>query len=215
MSLRIVVADDHGVVRDGIAALLSAIDGFELVGTAATGEEAVRAAVELRPDVLVMDIEMPGGNGIDATARLQTLAPEVAVLVLTMFDDDASVFAAIRAGALGYVLKGSESGSMIRAIAAVAAGEAILGPGLARRTLSFLSAPGPDSPFPELSERERAVLDLLAAGRSNHEIAARLSVSVKTVNNHVSSVYAKLRVAGRPEAIVRAREAGMGQADPG
>lgn len=212
MTLRIVVADDHGVVRDGLSAVLSAIDGYELVGTAATGDEAVKAAVLLRPDVLVMDIQMPGRTGIEATAEVRRVAPEVAVLMLTMYDDDASVFAAIRAGALGYVLKGSPSTTIIRAIAAVAAGEAIFGPGVARRTIDYLTAPRPQvAEFPELTEREREVLDHLAAGLANPAIAQQLGLSAKTVSNHVTNVFAKLQVANRAEAIIRAREAGLGQ----
>ncbi|MFC7642106.1 response regulator transcription factor [Streptosporangium lutulentum] len=146
MTLRIVVADDHAVVREGLRALLSAVDGYELVGTASTGTEAVRAAVTLRPDVVVMDIQMPGMTGIEATREIARVVPAVAVLMLTMFEDDDSVFAAMRASALGYVLKGADPDNMIRAIAAVAAGEAIFGTGVARRALTYLTAPGARSP---------------------------------------------------------------------
>ncbi|MGW6197770.1 response regulator [Kribbella sp. NPDC055110] len=211
MTLRIVVADDHGIVREGLGALLSAHDGFELIGTAANGDEAVRAAVMLHPDVLVMDIQMPGLSGIDATSEIARVAPDVAVLMLTMFDDDESVFAAMRAGAQGYVLKGAAPDNVIRAIAAVAAGEAIFGPGVARRALAYLSGPRADQPaFPELTPREREVLDLIAGGLGNAAIAGRLGLAVATVGNHITSIFAKLQVAGRSEAIIRARSAGLG-----
>jgi DNA-binding NarL/FixJ family response regulator len=211
MTLRIVVADDHAVVRAGLGALLSAVDGYELIGEAATGAEAVRAAVTLHPDVLVMDIQMPGMSGIDATREIGRVAPGVAVLMLTMFEDDESVFAAMRAGALGYVLKGASPTDMIRAIAAVAAGEAIFGTGVARRALTYLTAPRPDTTaFPELTPREREVLDLIAGGLGNAAIAARLGLAANTVSNHISNIFGKLQVASRAEAIVRARSAGLG-----
>jgi DNA-binding NarL/FixJ family response regulator len=211
MTLRIVVADDHAVVRAGLGALLSAVDGYELVGEVATGPEAVRAAVTLHPDVLVMDIQMPGMSGIDATREIGRVAPGVAVLMLTMFEDDESVFAAMRAGALGYVLKGASPSDMIRAIAAVAAGEAIFGTGVARRALTYLTAPRADtSAFPELTPREREVLDLIATGLGNAAIAARLGLAANTVSNHISNIFGKLQVASRAEAIVRARSAGLG-----
>jgi DNA-binding NarL/FixJ family response regulator len=211
MTLRIVVADDHAVVRAGLQALLSAVDGHELVGEAATGAEAVRAAVTLNPDVLVMDIQMPGMSGIDATREIGRVAPGVAVLMLTMFEDDESVFAAMRAGALGYVLKGASPTDMIRAIAAVAAGEAIFGTGVARRALTYLTAPRPDTTaFPELTPREREVLGLIASGLGNAAIAERLGLAANTVSNHISNIFGKLQVASRAEAIVRARSAGLG-----
>jgi DNA-binding NarL/FixJ family response regulator len=211
MTLRIVVADDHAVVRAGLRALLSAVDGYELVGEAATGTEAVRAAVTLHPDVLVMDIQMPGMSGIDATREIGRVAPGVAVLMLTMFEDDESVFAAMRAGALGYVLKGASPTDMIRAIAAVAAGEAIFGTGVARRALTYLTAPRSDTTaFPELTPREREVLSLIASGLGNAAIAARLGLAGNTVSNHISNIFGKLQVASRAEAIVRARSAGLG-----
>ena len=211
MTLRIVVADDHAVVREGLRALLSAVDGYDLVGEAGTGAEAVRAAVTLHPDVVVMDIQMPGMTGIEATREIGRVAPAVAVLMLTMFEDDESVFAAMRAGALGYVLKGAAPSDMIRAIAAVAAGEAIFGTGVARRALAYLTAPRPDtSAFPELTPREREVLALIATGLPNAAIASRLGLAPNTVSNHISNIFAKLRVASRAEAIVRARSAGLG-----
>jgi DNA-binding NarL/FixJ family response regulator len=210
MTIRVVVADDHGIVREGLGALLSARPGYELLGTAATGEEAVRAAVTLHPDVLVMDIQMPGAGGIAATRDIARVAPDVAVLVLTMFDDDDSVFAAMRAGARGYVLKGAAPDSVIRAIASVAAGEAIFGPGVASRALDFLSGTRPDRPvFPELTPREREVLGLIASGLSNAAIASRLGLATNTIGNHVTSIFAKLQVASRTEAAIRARDAGL------
>ena len=187
------------------------MDGYELVGEAATGAEAVRAAVTLHPDVLIMDIQMPGMSGIDATREIGRVAPGVAVLMLTMFEDDESVFAAMRAGALGYVLKGASPTDMIRAIAAVAAGEAIFGTGVARRALTYLTAPRADTTaFPELTPREREVLDLIATGLGNAAIAARLGLAANTVSNHISNIFGKLQVASRAEAIVRARSAGLG-----
>ena len=212
MTLRIVVADDHAVVRAGLGALLSAVDGYELVGEAATGPEAVRAAVTLHPDVLVMDIQMPGTGGIEATREISRVAPDVAVLMLTMFDDDESIFAAMRAGARGYVLKGAAPDNVIRAIAAVAAGEAIFGPGVAKRALDYMSGPrrAATVAFPELTAREREVLDLIAAGLGNAAIATRLGLATNTIGNHVTSIFAKLQVASRAEAIIRARQEGLG-----
>jgi len=213
MSVRVVVADDHAVVREGLRALLGAVDGFDLVGTASTGREAIRSAVTLRPDVLVLDINMPDGSGIDAARQLAQTAPDVAVLMLTMFDDDDSVFAAMRAGARGYVLKGADPEDIIRAIAGVAAGNAIFGPGVAQRAIGYLTAPRREQPpFEALTTREREVLNLIAAGLGNAAIAARLGVSPNTIANHISNIFAKLQVASRAEAIVQARNAGLGQA---
>jgi len=213
--IRVVVADDHPVVRAGLTALLSSLPGVEVVGVAATGREALREVVTTRPDVAVLDLQMPDLDGFAATRELARAAPGVAVLVLTMFDDDDSVFAAMRAGARGYLVKGAEQDEIARAIHAVASGEAIFGPGVARRVLGFFSAPPQSAqPFPELTPREREVLNLLAAGLSNAAIGRRLGVAAKTVANTVSSIFTKLRVAGRPEAIVRARDAGLGSVAP-
>ena len=219
MTLRVLVCDDHPVYRDGLSMLLGSLSGIEVVGVAADGRQAVERARELRPDVVVMDLQMPGLNGIDATAAVVADAPDLAVLVLTMYEDDESVFAAMRAGARGYLLKGAGQDDIARAICAVAGGELILGPALARRAAAYFSAaarsPAPaasDGPaFPELTEREREVLALVAAGRSNAQIAAALYLSPKTVRNNVSAIFAKLQVAGRAEAIVRARDAGLGR----
>jgi DNA-binding NarL/FixJ family response regulator len=212
-TVRVVVADDHPVVRAGLSALLSSLPGVEVVAVAANGKDAVKEVVTTRPDVAVLDLQMPELDGFAATREIARLAPEVAVLVLTMFDDDDSVFAAMRAGARGYLVKGAEQDEIARAIHAVAAGEAIFGPGVAQRMLGFFSAPPPAAsaePFPELTARERQVLDLLAAGMSNSAIAQRLGVASKTVANNVSAVFAKLQVADRSQAIVRARDAGLG-----
>ena len=210
MTITVVVADDHAVVREGLRALLLAVDGYELLATAATGPDAVREAVMLRPNVLVLDLGMPGLNGIEVTRRVTKAAPEVNILMLTMFDDDDSVLAAIRAGALGYVLKGADADQVIRAIVSVAAGEAIFGPGLARRALRLLSAEPADPPFTQLTPREREVLQLIAQGMANPAIAAQLGLSLNTISNHISSIFAKLQVETRAEAIVRAHSAGLG-----
>jgi DNA-binding NarL/FixJ family response regulator len=210
--IRVVVADDHPVVRDGLRALLASLPAMDLVGEAATGREAIRAAVLHRPDVLVMDLGMPDVDGLAATAEIARAAPDVAVLVLTMSDDEETVFAAMRAGALGYLVKGARQDEISRAITAVAAGEAIFGPGVARRVLRYFGTPpAAVESFPELTPRERDVLNLVASGLSNAAIADRLGLSVKTVGNNTSSIFGKLQVAGRSEAIVRAREAGLGR----
>jgi DNA-binding NarL/FixJ family response regulator len=209
--VRVVLADDHPVVRDGLAALLSSVAGIEVVATAATGREAVRAAVTQAPDVLVLDVQMPDLNGVEAAAQIARAAPAVAVLMLTMFDDDDSVFAAMRAGAAGYLLKGAGQDEIVGAIRAVAAGQVIFGPGVARQMLRQLAGPGrPAEPFPGLTTRERQVLELLAAGLSTTAVGARLGLATKTVHNHASAIFAKLGVSGRAEAVQRARRAGLG-----
>jgi DNA-binding NarL/FixJ family response regulator len=213
--IRVVIADDHPVVRDGLSALLDSVPSVVVVGVAATGREAVHAAVTLRPDVLVMDIQMPELTGIAAAGEIARMAPDVAVLMLTMFDDDDSVFAAMRAGARGYVLKGAQQDEIVRAIHSVAAGEAIFGPGIARRVLGLVCAPPVAGvPFEALTSREREVLDLIAAGVRNVEIARRMSITPKTVANHVSAIFNKLQVADRSQAIVIARDAGLGRTGP-
>ena len=211
--IRVAIADDHPVVRDGLRALFEALDGTELVAEAASGREALRCAVVDRPDVLVMDLGMPDMDGIAATAEIARAAPDVGVLVLTMSDDDEAVFAAMRAGARGYLVKGASKEEILRAVTAVAAGEAIFGPDVAARVLSAVGGGGPaaQASFPQLTPRELEVLDLLAAGMSNSAIAARLSLSLKTVNNRTSMIFGKLQVAGRTEAVIQAREAGLGR----
>jgi DNA-binding NarL/FixJ family response regulator len=187
---------------------------MEVVGEAITGKEAVERATEVRPDVILMDIQMPDLNGIAATRRILEVAPDIGVVVLTMFEDDDSVFSAMRAGARGYVLKGAKPAEILKVLRAVASGEAHFGPEIARRLMVFFSEPKPASPediFPELSVREVEILDLIAQGHSNAKIAARLYLSPKTVGNHISHIFTKLQVADRTHAIIRAREAGLGR----
>ena len=215
-STRILIADDHALFRYGLRAMLSSVPEFEVVGEAATGEEAAARTAELRPDVVLMDIQMPVVNGIEATRRIVEGNPGVGVIVLTMFGDDDRVFAAMRAGARGYVLKGADGDEVLRVIRAVTSGEAHFGPEIAKRLMGFFSATSSTAPleaFPELTAREREVLELIAQGRSNAEITRRLFLSPKTVRNHISNIFTKLQVSDRAQAIVRAREAGMGQDD--
>ncbi|GGV40287.1 DNA-binding response regulator [Actinomadura cremea] len=211
-TIRVLITDDHPVFRQGLKGLLQAL-GVEVVGEAENGPDAVRIAAELQPDVVVMDLHMPGGNGIEATRTITRTNPRIGVLVLTMFRDDDSVFAAMRAGARGYLLKESGAEEIARAVRAVAAGEAIYGPEIARRVLMFFTdMPDPRrAAFPELTDREREVLALIAQGRSNTDIAGTLFLSPKTVRNHVSNIFMKLHVADRAQAIVLAREAGLGE----
>jgi DNA-binding NarL/FixJ family response regulator len=211
--LRVLIADDHPLFRHGIVALLSATPDMEVVGEASTGEEAVNLAVALQPDLVLMDIQMPGVNGVEAARQILRQSPQARILMVTMFEDDASVFTAMRVGARGYVLKDTEKTELLRAIRAVGSGEAIFSPAIATRLLDFFAAPHPPLPpqaFPELTEREREILDLIAQGRNNAEIASRLVLSPHTVRNYVSSIFSKLQVADRAQAIVRAREEGLG-----
>jgi len=212
--VRVLIADDHPLFRDGLAALLRAAPDTELAGAAATGTEAVGLAGQVQPDVVLMDLRLPGLNGIEATRQIVADSPHTAVVVLTMFDDDDSVFAALRAGARGYLLKGADQDEIRRAVQAAAAGEAIFGAGIASRVLAYFTAlPTPaQALFPQLTEREREVLELVAQGRSNAMIAARLQLSQKTIRNNVSNILAKLQVADRAQAIIRARDAGLGHA---
>jgi DNA-binding NarL/FixJ family response regulator len=213
MTLRIVLADDHPVVRGGLTALIGTLPGLEVVGEAADGETAVRETRLLEPDVVLMDVRMPVLDGVEATRRIRASVPGTAVLMLTMYDDDATVFTAMRAGARGYLLKGAEQDEILAAIHAVVAGQTIFGPGVAARVLSLFDAPPAPGPgtFPELTERERQVLDLLASGRRTSAIAEQLFLSPKTVSNHLTTIFAKLEVGDRAAAIVRAREGGLGQ----
>lgn len=211
--ITVLLADDHPVFLDGLAVLLSSVPGIAVVGTAGTGTEAVRRALELQPDVVVMDLQMPEMDGIEATRRVVGDSPSTGVLVLTMSEDDTTVFAAVRAGARGYLLKGAGQAEVVRAVTTVASGGVVFGASLARRIAEFF-APGPQRPttaFPQLTAREREILDLLAAGRTNAQIASALFLSPKTVRNNVSNVFAKLQVADRAEAIIRARDAGLGR----
>jgi DNA-binding NarL/FixJ family response regulator len=209
--IRIVVVDDHPVVRDGLRALFAGYPEIELIGEAATGREAIKSALIDRPDVMIMDLAMPDTDGFAATAEISRVAPDVAVLVLTMSDDDVTLTKAMRAGARGYLLKGATKEEILRAVTAVADGEAIFGPAIARRVLTRLAGTAEDrDPFPQLTPREHDVLNLLAQGRSNSAIAAGLGLSLKTVNNNTSVIFAKLNVATRTEAAIRAREHGLG-----
>ena len=212
-TIRIVIADDHTLLRDGLRALFSSVPDIEVVGEAETGAEVIARAVELKPDVILMDIQMPGVNGIQATRQIMNTNPEIGVIVVTMYEDDDSVFAAMRAGARGYILKGADQEEMLRAIRAVAEGEALFGPDIATRLMNFFATPKPSEQtlvFPELTHREHEVLELIAQGLNNQGIATRLSISEKTVRNHVSNIFNKLQVADRAQAIIRARDAGMG-----
>jgi DNA-binding NarL/FixJ family response regulator len=210
---RILVVDDHDDFRRGLEALIGSTDGMELVGSATDGVEAVRLALDLQPDVVLMDVHMPRLNGIEATERIVETSPHIGVVVVTMLEDDESVFAALRAGARGYLLKGARRAEIVRAIEAVGSGEVIFGPRIAVRMTGYFrqvqAGPAP-AVFPELTEREREVLGLIAAGRENAEIARELGVSTKTVRNHSSNIFMKLQVAHRAQAIVLAREAGLG-----
>ncbi len=214
-SVRVVVVDDHRIVREGLSALLGALDGIEVVGAAADGREALHVVAEAAPDLVVMDIQMPHLDGIEATRFLTGRDPGLRVVMLTMNEDDDTILSAIRAGACGYLLKGAGADEVQHAVRSAAAGGMVFGAGLAARVAAFfagaVAAAPAREPFPDLTERERDVLRRIAAGRSNDEIARELFVSNKTVRNAVSSIYAKLHASGRPEAIVKAREAGYGR----
>jgi DNA-binding NarL/FixJ family response regulator len=211
-AIRVLLADDHAGFRSGLAALVGAVPGMEIAAEAASGEEAVTLAATTQPDVVVMDLNMAVLDGIEATRRIVATSPHIAVLVLSMYESDDQVFGALKAGARGYLLKGADRAEIVRAIRGVASGEAIFGPGIARRLMAFFAARPAVEPtvFPDLTEREREILDLVARGLSNTEITNRLVLSPKTVRNHVSNIFSKLQVADRAQAIVRAREAGMG-----
>jgi DNA-binding NarL/FixJ family response regulator len=215
--IHILIADDHTLFREGVRALFLAHPDIEVVGEAAEGESVIKQADALQPDVVLMDINMPGVNGIEATRRILSTHPNLGIIMVTMLEDDASVFSAMRAGARGYVLKGAHHDEILRAIRAVASGQAVFGPAIAARMMNFfqgLSAVSESGKaaqaFPELTEREREVLALIAQGVSNKEIAERLFISGKTVSNHISNIFSKLQVADRAQAIIRARDAGLG-----
>jgi len=209
-SLRILIADDHPLFRKGMRTLLTATADTEVIGEATTGQEVIELAATLQPDVILMDLQMPGVNGIEATRQILQTSPHIRILVITLFEDDASVFSALRAGARGYVLKDAREEEMLRAIRSVGSGEAIFSPTIATRLMDFFSAPQtavPKEIFPTLTERE--ILQWIARGSSNSEIARELVLSVKTVNNYVSNIFSKLQVADRAQAIIRARDAGL------
>jgi len=212
-ALRILLVDDHPLVRNGLLALLASVPNMTVVGEASNGEEAIARAAELQPDIILMDLHMPGLNGIEATRRIVQANPHIGILVLTMLEDDASVFAAMRAGARGYLLKGADQADVLRAIGVAAHGEAIFSPPIARRLMQYFENMQPILPpniFPDLTEREREILGLIAMGKSNAEIAGELVLSPKTVSNHVSNIFSKLQVVDRAQAVLRAKQAGLG-----
>jgi len=213
-NVRVLIADDHPVFRFGIRALLEATHDMTVVGEATSGDEVIALAGELHPDIVLMDVRMPGINGIDATHRILHTRPQVRVLVVTMFEDDSSVFAAMRAGARGYVLKEATNEEIVQAIRTVGNGGAIFSPAIATRLIAFFAQPHfsiPKTIFPELTDREREILDLLARGQSTTELGNRLGLSTKTISNYISNILTKLQVTDRAEAIVRARDAGLGE----
>lgn len=209
--IRLLIADDHTLYREGIRSMLQAVPGLQLVSEASNGDEVIAQAERLQPDIILMDIKMPGVNGVEATRRILNTSPHIGVLVVTMFDDDDSVFAAMRAGARGYLLKDAELDELVRAISAVHRGEAIFSPAIARRMVQYFGSRPAGTPLalPQLTEREREILGLMAQGSSNELIAARLVLSLKTVRNHVSNIFTKLEVSDRVQAILRARRAGI------
>jgi DNA-binding NarL/FixJ family response regulator len=215
-NIQVLIADDHQMFREGLQILFSSIPGMEVVGEAATGEEAIALSASLQPDIVLMDINMPDMNGVDATRIIVSTSPHIGVLMFTMYDDDDSVFAAMKAGARGYILKGAKQDETQRAIRAVVSGEAIFSQAIARRMMRYFSTspqrvPESSYPFPELSERERELLTLIAQGQNNGGIAQCLNISHKTVRNHISNIFNKMQVADRAQAIARARDAGLGE----
>jgi DNA-binding NarL/FixJ family response regulator len=219
-TIRLLISDDHALFREGLKALISATDDIELVGEAATGEEAVSMADLLQPDAVLMDINMPGVNGIQATREILHANPTTGIIMVTMLKDDASVFSAMRAGARGYVLKGAQYKDLLQTIRAVASGQALFGPAIATRIMGFFNTQGPkiksvmpEEAFPELTPRELEVLELVARGASNSQIADKLVIADKTVRNHINSIFSKLQVADRAAAIIQARDAGFGNSE--
>jgi DNA-binding NarL/FixJ family response regulator len=208
-TLRVLIADDHPLYRDGLKAALSAAE-FDVIGEAADGRQVVGLSLKLQPDVVIMDLHMPGLGGIEATRRIAHGNPHIAILVLTMLADDDSVFAAVRVGARGYLLKGAGQAEIIRAVQTVADGGVVFGPSVARRVMEHFSGKHASEPFPDLTEREREILAMVAAGQNNAAIADRLRLAPKTVRNHISSILNKLQVPDRAQAIIRARAAGLG-----
>ncbi|HLB47212.1 MAG TPA: response regulator transcription factor [Anaerolineales bacterium] len=212
-TIRLLIADDQTITRSGLRTLLASQEAIEVVGEARNGEEAIELAVSLQPDLILMDLRMPGINGIEATRRIHRTSPHIGILVLTVFEDDTSVFPAIRAGARGYLLKNTEQDELLRAIRTVANGGAIFSPGIAGRVLGYLNPPAPNVPkhaFDELTNREREILELIARGKTNSEIAEALSLSPKTVSNNISNVLVKVQATDRAKLMLMALEAGMG-----
>lgn len=211
--IRLFIADDHALFREGIRALLAATADIVCVGEAATGGEAVQQIEVQQPDVVLMDINMPGINGIEATRRILRMGSGVGIIVVTMLEDDASIFAAMRAGARGYVLKGANHQELLQAIRAVAQGQVLLGPAIAARVTQFFARAQPSAgarPFPELTEREHEILELMSRHHTNSEIAQQLGIGDKTIRNHISNIFNKLQVVDRAQAVVKARQAGLG-----
>jgi DNA-binding NarL/FixJ family response regulator len=212
-AIRVLIADDHASFRDGLRRLLTLVPEVEVVGESATGNDTITQAAALQPDIILMDLQMPDLNGVEATRRILEMSPHIGILVLTMFEDDDSVFAAMRTGPRGYLLKGADRGEIGRAIKAVSSGEAIFSPAIAHRLMEYFATVTSQthrSAFPQLTEREHEVLALIAQGVSNADIAARLHLSAKTVRNHVSNIFNKLQVVDRAHAIILARDAGLG-----
>ena len=214
MTVRVILADDHPMYRYGLSAVLDQADGIDVIASVGDGSALVGAVRDLSPDVVLTDLSMPGLDGVGAITQLLGLQPELPILALTMHEDDAHVFAALRAGARGYLVKGADGAEIVRAVYSVASGEAVYGGAVARRIVAFYSGRQVESPvaraFPDLTPREREVLELLAAGCRNHEIARRLGMSEKTVRNHVSQVLTKLQVPDRTAAALKAHESGIG-----
>jgi DNA-binding NarL/FixJ family response regulator len=211
-SLSILIVDDHPLFRKGMRSLLDSMEGIKVIGEAKSGQEAIEMALDIKPDLVLMDLQMPMGNGLSATRELTRAYPDVRILVITLIEDDDSIFAALRAGARGYVLKDADEGEMMRAIRSVGEGEAIFSPAIATRLMDYFTEARtqvPKDAFPELTEREREILRMIARGESNPVIADQLTLSLKTVRNHVSNIYSKLQVADRAQAVIRARDAGL------
>ncbi len=211
-SLTVLLADDHPLFRKGMRALLQSMPDIELVGEAQSGDEAVAMALEQQPDLVLMDLQMPNGHGLAATRQISNASPHIRILVVTLFEDDESIFAALRAGAHGYILKDAGEEEMVRAIRGIGQGQAIFSPAIATRLMDYFAVTRKEVPqeiFPELTDREREILTLIARGQSNADIAEQLVITVKTVRNHVSNIYNKLQVADRAQAAIRAREAGL------
>lgn len=210
--LTILIADDHPLFRKGMRSLLETIPEIAVVGEATSGQEAVEMALDRLPDIVLMDLQMPDGGGLYATRELSKRSPNMRILVVTLFEDDDSIFMALRAGARGYILKDADEAEMMRAIQATKEGEAIFSPAIAARLIDYFATTRNEVPqevFPELTHREREILRLIARGESNADIAARITISLKTVRNHVSNIYNKLQVADRAQAALRARDAGL------
>lgn len=213
-NLRIMIVDDHPLFRKGMRTLLESVPDLDVVAEAPTGKEAIDLAASLQPDLILMDLQMPDGGGLAATRQITAVSPHIQILVVTLFEDDDSVFAALQAGARGYILKDAEENDMLRAIRAVGNGEAIFSPVIATRLMNYFTtsrASIPQEVFPELTGREREILNMIASGETNNQIAERLTISLKTVRNHVSNIYSKLQVVDRTQAAIRARDAGLGE----